>query len=197
MQNNLHNATITDAELDQLEDFIFSEAVSEESLDLIGIHGFLCSLTISPSTTNESEWMTILFDGEPSWESEQQKNEIKSILHNWLASIRGDMYNDRELEMPCDLTLVVEEDEEVADIETWAQAFMEGVFLKEDDWYDQGTPSEEKITELMLPIMVVSDLFDAKEFQEIRKNPDVCEEMANEIPDILIDLYLLFHSPEK
>jgi len=197
MQPNQQNPSITDAELDALENFIFSEAVSEESLDLIGIHGFLCALIIAPSETPESEWFDILFDGQPRWENDQQKNEITAILRHWYANIRVDMENDKELEMPCDLTLVVEEADEVADVETWAQAFMEGVFLKEDAWY-QGSPSQEqKVTELMLPIMVVSDLFDAKEFQEIRRNPDVCEEMANEIPDILIDLYLIFQTPEK
>jgi uncharacterized protein len=197
MQTHPQQNTITDDELDLLENFIFSDAVSEESLDLIGIHGFLCSLVISPSVTSEEEWLEILFDGEPKWQNAEQQAQIVSILRNWYASIRTDMENDRDLEMPCDLTLVVEEDDEVADIETWAQAFMEGVFLKEDDWYADGTGHEQKVTELMLPLMVVSDLFDAKEFREIRKNPDVCEEMANEIPDILVDLYLIFQTPEK
>lgn len=191
------NTDITDSELDLLESFIFSEAVSEESLDLIGIHGFLCSIVISPTSTPEQEWLDILFDGEPNWQSADQQTQITNILRNWLASIRADMENDRDLEMPCDLTLVVEDGEEVADIETWTQAFMEGVFLNEEEWYGNGSAQEQKVTELMLPIMVVSDLFDAKEFQEIRKNPDVCEEMANEIPDILIDLYLIFQTPEK
>ena len=197
MQQTQQFATITDSELDQLEHFIFSDAVSEESLDLIGIHGFLCSLVISPSSTDEQQWMEILFDGKPEWQSDTQQTEIQVILRNWYASIRSDMENDRELEMPCELSLVVEEGDEVADIETWAQAFMEGVFLKEQDWYHEGSAQEQKVTELMLPIMVVSDLFDAKEFQEIRRNPDVCEEMANEIPDILVDLYLIFQTPEK
>ncbi len=196
MQTQPQNSAITDSELDALELFIFSDLVSEESLDLIGIHGFLCALVISPDPKEESEWMNILFDGEPKWQSEQQQTEIKTILRHWFSSIRSDMEDDSELEMPCELTLAVEDGEEIADIETWAQAFMEAVFMTEDAWYS-GTSQEQKVTELMLPIMVVSDLFDAKEFQEIRRNPDVCEEMANEIPDILVDLYLIFQTPEK
>ncbi|MFT5707334.1 MAG: hypothetical protein ACI9ES_001625 [Oceanospirillaceae bacterium] len=197
MQAHQQNTTITDSELDALENFIFSDAVSEESLDLIGIHGFLCALVISPNPVDEATWMDIIFDGQPSWTNDQQQAEINTVLRNWHASIRADMENDRELEMPCDLTLVVEDEDEVADVETWAQAFMEGVFLKEEGWHGKGADQEQKVTELMLPIMVISDLFDAKEFREIRKNPDVCEEMANEIPDILIDLYLIFQTPEK
>ncbi|MGB1238721.1 MAG: YecA family protein [Pseudomonadales bacterium] len=199
MQNPQNNATITDDELDRLETFIFSDAVSEESLDLIGIHGFLCALIISPTQTDTQEWLEVVFDGEPNWQDAAQKADITGILLNWKGHILADMENDRELEMPCEPTLVVddEDDSDIADIETWAQAFMEGVFLKEKDWYSQGSASEQLLTELMLPIMVVSDLFDAKEFREIRRNADVCEDMANEIPDILVDLYLAFHAPEK
>ena len=37
-------ALITEEELDRLEEFLFSAAVSDEALDLIGAHGFLLSL---------------------------------------------------------------------------------------------------------------------------------------------------------
>ena len=40
---------ITEDELDTLEEFLFSPAVSEEALDLIGAHGLLCAVNISPS----------------------------------------------------------------------------------------------------------------------------------------------------
>ncbi|MGB2130068.1 MAG: UPF0149 family protein, partial [Marinobacterium sp.] len=50
-------ALITEEELDRLEEFLFSPAVSDEALDLIGAHGFLCALNISPETTAEAEWM--------------------------------------------------------------------------------------------------------------------------------------------
>ena len=41
-------APLNEAEIDELESFIFSPAVSEESLDYLGIHGLLTSLAVSP-----------------------------------------------------------------------------------------------------------------------------------------------------
>lgn len=195
MQSTLNSAPLSDDELDRLETFIFSDVVSEDSLDLIGIHGFLCALNISPVPAAEEEWMDVLFDGAPNWVSAEQEKEITSILNRWKSSIYSDLSNDSELGMPCELSLETKNEE--SELEIWAQAFMEGVFLNEDEWFAEGTSKEEVVAELMLPIMVVSNLFDEKEFKEIRNNRAVTEQMANEIPDILVDLFLLFHAPEK
>ncbi|QEQ96226.1 YecA family protein [Neptunomonas concharum] len=193
MHPTLDYKPLTDEELDLLEAFIFSEAVSEDSLDLIGIHGFLCALNISPVSVDTTEWLELLFDGEPNWQSSEQATLITNLLLRWKDAICSDLYNDRELGMPCELTLIT--DNEESELEIWAQAFMEGVFMREDEWFGEGSDKEEAIAELMLPIMVASNLFEEKEFTEIRKNRVISEQMANEIPEILVDLYLLFHAP--
>lgn len=196
MPNPTHAAALTDAELDQLEQFIFSDAVSEDSLDLIGIHGFLCALNIGPEEIDEKEWLEVLFDGMPNWESADQAAQITHLLQRWKGTIHSDLYSDNELEMLCDLTLVPEEGEEEADLEVWAQAFMEGVFLREEQWFAEGSAKEEIIAELMLPIMVISGLFDDKEFRQMRNDKRISEQMAEQIPELLVDLYLQFHAPE-
>ncbi|RVU32569.1 MULTISPECIES: YecA family protein [Neptunomonas] len=191
MQNN---QPLNDAELDALEAFIFSDAVSEDSLDLIGIHGFLCALSISPNPAPEAKWLDVVFDGQPAWKSDDQRAEVTGWLTRWKNAILVDINDQEELEMPCDLVLDRNGDEDPL-LEIWAQAFMEGVFLNEEDWF--AAENEESVAELLLPIMVASDLFDEQEFKEIRRNRKVANQMANEIPDLLVDLYLVFHSPEK
>ncbi|MBT3147411.1 YecA family protein [Neptunomonas phycophila] len=191
---NANNNPLTDDELDLLETFIFSESVSEDSLDLIGIHGFLSAISICPEPVPTEEWQEAIFDGEPNWSEPGQKDAISALLVRWKNEIHNSLYSDTELEMPCDLTLESDGDEE-AELEIWAQAFMEGVFLREDAWFNED--KEEVTAELMLPIMVASNLFDEPEFTEIRNNKRLANQMANEIPDILVDLYLAFHAPEK
>jgi uncharacterized protein len=44
---------------------------------------------------------------------------------------------------------------------------------------------------------VASDLFDEGEVKDIRKDRALSEEMCEQIPEILIDLYLQFNAPEK
>lgn len=185
---------ITEAELDQLEAFLFSSAVSEDALDLIGAHGLLCAINISPVKIPEQEWVDLLFESEPKWESDAQKAEVMALLRKLNHTIAADLYSDEEILLPCELTLDVEEEEGVAELTIWAQSFMEGVFLREEEWFGD---DEETIAGLLLPIMVASDLFDDPEIIEVRQDRALSEEMAEQIPDVLVDLYLHYHSPEK
>ncbi|TVQ69459.1 MAG: YecA family protein [Oceanospirillales bacterium] len=185
---------ITEAELDQLEAFLFSSAVSEDSLDLIGTHGLLCALNISPTKVPEQEWLDLLFDSEPKWESAEQKELIIGLLRKLHFTIGQDLYNDQETLLPCELTLDADEDEDEPELTIWAQSFMEGVFMREEDWF--GT-DEETVAGLLLPIMVASELFDDPEIVEIRQDRALSEEMAEQIPELLVDLYLYYHAPDK
>jgi uncharacterized protein len=185
---------ITEAELDQLEAFLFSSAVSEDSLDLIGTHGLLCALNISPTKVPEQEWLDLLFDSEPKWESAEQKELIIGLLRKLHFTIGQDLYNDQETLLPCELTLDADEDEDEPELTIWAQFFMEGVFMREKDWF--GT-DEETVAGLLLPIMVASELFDDPEIVEIRQDRALSEEMAEQIPELLVDLYLYYHAPDK
>lgn len=185
---------ITEAELDQLEAFLLSTAVSEDSLDLIGTHGFLCALNISPIKVPEQEWLDLLFDSEPKWESDAQKDEKIGLLRKLYFTIGQDLYNDQETLLPCELTLDVDEDEDEPELTVWAQSFMEGVFMREDDWFGN---DEETVAGLLLPIMVASELFDDSEIVEIREDRALSEEMAEQIPELLVDLYLYYHAPDK
>lgn len=189
-----NNALITEAELDQLEAFLESDLVPDTALDLIGAHGLLCALNISPVKTNAAEWISLVFDGVPGYSSPEQQREIESLLHKLNNTISNDLYSDQEVLLPCDLTLETDDDDETADITLWAEAFMEGVFLNEAQWFDE---DEEAVAGLLLPIMVASDLFDDREVAEIRRDRALSEEMCDQIPEVLIDLYLHFHAPEK
>jgi len=193
MQNAMINTPLTDDELDELEAFMFSDAVSEDALDLVGTHGYMCALNISPVKISEKLWLQELFDGTPEYRSEDEKARIEDLLKRLYFSIGSDLYNDQDMLLPCEPTLEPDGDDEQAELTTWSQAFMEAVFLKEDEWFNH--QAEEEVAELMLPIMIASELFEDPEFTKMRKDKRICDEMCRSIPELLIDLYLLFHAP--
>ena len=186
---------LTDAELDQLDDFLYSDQVSEDCLDLVGVHGLFCALNISPSPIAEDTWMELVFDGTPNWTSEEQQKEIMGLLKRFHQSIGANLYSDGEIELPCELSLDAEDDEDISPLAWWSQAFMEGVFNQEELWF--GSKSEEEVAEMLLPVMVASDLFDEDDINKIRDDEKLCAEMCSQIPELLVDLYLFFHAPEK
>lgn len=187
-------ALISEAELDSLEAFLLSDQVSETSLDLIGAHGLLCALNIAPNKTSVDDWMGMIFDGAPKWESEKQRSEIEGLLSKLNATISNDLSSDQEVPLPFELTLEVDDEDETAEVTLWAEGFMEGVFINEGDWFER---DEETVAGLLLPIMVASELFDDPEIVEIRNDRSLSEEMCDQIPEVLIDLYLLYHAPDK
>lgn len=192
MTNDL--ALITEDELDDLEAFLLSDAVPETALDLIGAHGLLCALNIAPKPTPASEWMAMVFDGQPTWESDAQRANIEELLSKLDKTISNDLSSEEEVPLPLDLTLETESDDETAETTLWAEGFMEGVFLNEALWFER---DEETVAGLLLPIMVASELFDDPEIQDIRKDRSLSQEMCDQIPEVLVDLYLLYHAPEK
>ena len=192
MTNDL--ALITEDELDDLEAFLLSDAVPETALDLIGAHGLLCALNIAPKPTPAAEWMAMVFDGQPNWESDAQRATIEELLKKLDKTIGNDLTSEEEVPLPLDLTLETESDDETAETTLWAEGFMEGVFLNEALWFER---DEETVAGLLLPIMVASELFDDPEIKDIRKDRSLSQEMCDQIPEVLVDLYLLYHAPEK
>ncbi|MFP8968375.1 YecA family protein [Pokkaliibacter sp. CJK22405] len=181
---------LTDEEFDKLEDFLFSPAVNEEAMDYIGLHALLTAVAICPNPVPKTTWMEAIFVEMPKWESEEQQQYIESLLERELGVILHELEGEEPVELPCDLEL----DDEEGLLMSWAQAFIEGVYLDEKAWFGE---HEGEVAELMLPIMVASELFEDPDMQAIRKNKKLTDQFCQEIPDILTDLYLLFRAPAE
>jgi uncharacterized protein len=118
-----------------------------------------------------------------------------SLLKRFYSSIGANFYRDGEIDLPCELSLDPEEDEEIAPLAWWSQAFMEGVFTQEDNWF--ANKADDDVAQMLLPMMVASELFDEDDINKIRDDENLCAEMCSQIPELLVDLYLHFHAPEK
>ncbi|MFT6916954.1 MAG: hypothetical protein ACJAWL_003298 [Motiliproteus sp.] len=183
------NKPLDEHEIDELETFLFSDAVSEESLDYPSLHGLLTAIAVCPVAIDEAEWLETLFDGKPEYVSAEQQTRIESLLRRELLGIQNELEHEEPPELPCDLSL-----DEDSFLTIWCQGFMEGVFMREDVWFGS---HEEQMAELLLPMMIASDLFvDDVELQTMRNDATLMQGLCGEIPDLLTDIYLLFRVPE-
>ena len=156
-------------------------------------------MTICPVEANQQEVFEAIFDGEVKL-PEAEAEELNQYLALTLTDIdRG--FNDEEegFSLSCEADL----DSHEADLDShdddslanWCIGFMVAHFLDEDRWFAQ---NEQEVCELLLPIMLASGLFDdEKEFQDIRKDSQLTEDMCSQIPEVLMELYLMFNSPEE
>jgi uncharacterized protein len=178
--------TLPDETRQQLQDFLDE---SEYSLDYIATHGFLCALVVGPEAPAVDIWLSALCDGEELSDDPAEKAEISAALVAWQKEIHAALYHGQTVQLPCPLTIKATES---TDLNNWCMGFMEGMFLKEDDWY---TKDEDLIADLTLPMVILSDLIDDPDLQHIRRDIKLCRELAQQIPDVLTEIYLLFHAP--
>ncbi|MGE8382441.1 MAG: YecA family protein [Pseudomonas putida] len=180
-------------QLTRLQAFLDADELHEEALDYVAAHGYLTALSINAEDVPEREWIDALFAEEPHYASEAQRAEIEATLVALKAHIARQLASDEEFDLPCDLDLTDEPDD--SDLRGWCIGFMEGVFLREEAWFEN---AEEEVSEMLLPIMVGSGLFDEQpEFADIASNANLQDDMIVQIPEALSALFLLLHAPDE
>ncbi len=180
-------------QLSRLQAFLDADELHEEALDYIAAHGYLTALAICPDPVPQREWIDALFSEPPHYRSDAERDDIEATLIQLHSHIARQLASDDDPEVPCALDLGDEPDD--SDLRGWCIGFMEGVFLREAAWFDD---AEDEVSELLLPIMVGSGLFDEQpEFADIADNPELVDEMVAQIPELLTALYLICHAPEE
>jgi len=180
-------------QLTRLRVFLDADELHEQALDYMATQGYLTALCICPEPVPEREWLDALFAEPPHYQDEAECEAIEGALIQLKIHIARLLAADDDLELPC--TLELGDDPDDSDIRSWCIGFMEGVFLRESLWFER---FEEEVSELLLPIMVGSGLFDEQEeFADIAQNPRLAGDMLAQIPETLTALFLLLNAPEE
>ena len=184
---------LTDNQIDQLDAYLLSDKVHEDALDYIALHGYLCALAISPAPQAEQEWLEQVMAETPVQEDSAERHEIFNLMRQELAFLQDCLESDQDIDLPCDLTLELDEEDDCL-LEYWAQGFMELIFSQEEVWFSE---QEEDVAECLLPFMLAAKLDEDEELEELRRQPEFCQQLCEQIPELLQDLYLLFRVPAE
>ena len=168
--------------LDLLSDYLDGDQ-NEYGLDFAATHGFLCAIAVGPQF---DRWLNELFEG-------NQKSVPTAIIEQiniWLDQIRQNLANEEGIEFPFE----IEEADTESSLGDWSVGFVDAMFLNEDAWF---TPEhEEQLVDLTLPIIVFSGIDEEDpQMESFRRNGQLMDELAEEIPENLNELYLMYHTP--
>ncbi len=163
---------------------LLDELANDDTLDYAATHGLLCAIVAGPEVAEE-DWLHTVFDGKPDFPEPAQNARCVDLLRQLHASIAHCFYGNERIRLPCPLRPGHER------MESWSIGFMEGVFLNEAAFL--GEDANPEVANLLLPVMVESDLIDLPETQEVRRNRTLREAMVGELPENLTDIYLIFH----
>lgn len=168
--------------LDLLADYLDGEQ-NEYGLDFAATHGFLCAIAVGPRF---DAWLSELFDKQQNKVPAQIIEQIKL----WLADLQYTLSNEELIEFPFE----IEEADVDSSLGDWSVGFVDALFLNEDAWFTED--AEEVLIELTLPMMVFSGIDEEDpQMESFRRNGQLMDELAEEIPDNLSEIYLLYHAP--
>lgn len=191
----MQHQPLDDLELEELENFLDSDAVHEDCQNFVMAHGFLTALAISTEAPAASHWLPVVFEETPNFTSDKEQKHIENILTRLFADIQKELESEDDFLVPCEIA-VSSDPNELSELEEWASGFMEGVFFTERHWFE--TDKEEEIAELLLPFMVASGLFEDEEVQQIRESEKLTQSCIDQIPQLVTDLFLALRTePEK
>lgn len=174
-----------------LVETLLNASPHEGTLDYHGLHGFLTAQAICPAKLTEKQRNESIFDGDVNFPPATSV-QWEQLIDNIEAAIdRG--FNDEDEGFVLSCEAVMDGADEA--LSNWCTGFMVAHFLNEETWFIN---NEQEVCELLLPIMLASGLFDEEpEFKEIRKNNGLTEDMFSQIPEVLMELFLMFNAPEE
>ena len=178
----------TDKQQQLLKRFLSSEKVPEGCLDYIAAHGFLTGIVCGPEPLIESRFIEVLFDGEPDF-ADGESAKIHEAIESLMEKIEFQLYTGETLDFP--MSIKLPEKNQTNETMDWCFGFMEAVALDEDLWFPDET-MEEAVSSLILPMGIISSVFDGPEVDSLQKDKKLMNRLLKQLPDNLTQIYLLY-----
>lgn len=159
------NFPLSDEELEELDQFLLSDATGEEAMDISMLDGFLTALAVGPNTLPPSQWMPIIWGGPMTWESREQAERIMGYVFRHANDILFYLRDEPETFEP----LLYEREHEgrkVPIIDEWCTGFVKGIAIDEEAW--QPLMDTEEGDDMLFPIMLYGT---EAGWDELRDNP--------------------------
>lgn len=187
---------LTDDELDELEQFLKSPAVADETMPLVALDGYLTAIIIGPTTLAFEQWFAGIWGSNqahlPRLASEDQAQHIVSLIIRHFNGIISELEEDPNAIAPLFESIVMDEGEELIEGETWAQGFMAGVRLCHQDW--QPLLDDTEGTKAFLPIYLLGADRLTPAQEKLVETREQRSQLAELIPDSIAWIYRFWQS---
>ena len=178
--------------MDELSDFLLSEATSDETMMLDCLDGYLTAIVTAPVMPASSVWLTKVWGpserDEPGFDSFAEVERITGLIMRHLGSLVVSLQQDPDACAPIfDSAVYPGSEQEYIDGEMWAYGYMQGIALQRQEW--QAVFDDPATAELLRPIYLLGteDVTPAEE--ALIESPLQREELAKQIPASIAGLY--------
>jgi uncharacterized protein len=174
---------LSDDEIDELDDFLLSDATSDETMMLDCIDGFFTAIVSGPVMLKPSEWLPKVWgpteEDEPTFDSFSHAERITSLMIRHLNSVISKLQQDT-VEPLFDTAIYPDDPKEHVDGEMWAYGYMTGIELRRKNW--QIFFDHKNSDEVLRPIYLLGADEVSIEEEELTTTLEQREELTQQIP---------------
>lgn len=172
----------------QLMSQLMDEFALEDALEAESVHGVLSFLAITGRVTATDDLAPMAWGEDLAKVPEQALFEWSQYCTQQLSDLAGLLHDGVSPQLPFEPTLDWQDSAQQA----WCVGFMMALFEGSDGLPQHDTQAW---AEAILPIEVGSGLFaDSPEFASFYQDPELLSSLLEQIPELLIDLFLLLHT---
>lgn len=189
MTENL-NTPLSEDDMQTLDMFLVNlegEVPSFECLD-----GFFCALRCAPTLVPPSGYLPVILGEDDGFEDEDQARTMLTFITRHWNTVSDGLREAMQTETLYLPALLVDDEGRAAGND-WAEGFLLGVSMTEDDWDD--FIDDEDLGELLVPMMVLAHEDDPD--PEL-KSPEITDENRESLLNMMFNsLVLIFAHFEK
>jgi len=180
---------LSEAEFDELDNFLLYEVDTEEGMTIDMMDGFLHAIAIGPTSVHPTKWLPKVWGTEemmPPMESLEHLNHVLDlVMRHYNGIIAGFEANPREI-VPVWSTRTYR-GKEYDDAESWAYGFALGVKMCRSDWLPMLATSEGR--SWYRPIGLLGEDDFGSDQDELTKTPAKRQKLALQIPEALMAMH--------
>ncbi len=171
--------------INELDEFLMSEESPEDCMQLSDLDGFLTGIVIGPELIMPSEWMPVIWKGEPSYRDADHAERIIGIImarYNEIIFLLDD-------EVGSFAPIVYQGPDGQVIAADWAEGFMDAFRLRVDAW--EPLLNDQDNFHLMGPIMALVSDRDSEAFIEGSSDElaKIREESTDFLPQVIKEIH--------
>ena len=190
---------LSDAELDELEAFLASDAVPQDCMDLEMLDGYLTAIVSGPESIQPSEWLPQVWSeggrsASPAYASNDQAQQIMGLVLRHMVGIQRTLAESPTRFRP----LLYMPDENARKSErtppeatAWCEGYMAGVKLRDDEWQPLYDAPDARDWIFPIEALAFGDRDD--DFTEWVDTDEKREGLIDELPVASVLIYRFWH----
>lgn len=157
--------TMTELELDRLENLLASEIFKNEAMTLDTLQGFLCAVISGPDLIPPSIWLAEALGESPEYPSPAQAEEVTGLMMKFYNTVASALANKEDFDL---ILYNLEENPEELDYAPWCDGYVFGSQIGESNWFEAAGEYAEDLSDKMEVFFLLSGLLkeDALEHKE-------------------------------